>query len=266
MTTATSADGTRIHYEVVGNGDIPVILLHGLGDSTQGWAAQRDALTERCRLLLVDVRGHGRSDKPAEDYSISAMAADVQAAAEAAGFERAHVVGLSMGGAVAFELALNVPDLVASLTIVNSGPTAKVGGWKGRAMIGMRKLMARFLTPDKAAPAIAKRLFPEPDQTHLRDEFVRRVSTNDPNAYKQSLFALARYDRAEDVSRLDVPTLFIHSEHDYTPLVWRQPFVDAMRDARLVQIDGAHHAVPVERPDEFNAVLLDHLTGTPAAS
>lgn len=266
MTAPTSTDGTRIHYEVEGSGNVPVILLHGLGDSTEGWAPQRDALTERCRLLLVDVRGHGRSDKPTDGYSIAAMAADVKAAAEAAGFDRAHVAGLSLGGAVAFELALNTPHLVASLVIVNSGPTAKVGGWKGRVMIGLRKLMATFMTPDKTAPAIAKRVFPQPDQAELRDELVRRISANDPNAYRKSLFALARYDRAEDSRNLTVPTLFVHSEHDYVPLAWRKPFVDAMPNARLVQIDGAHHAVPMERPEEFNEVLLDHLTRVSASA
>jgi pimeloyl-ACP methyl ester carboxylesterase len=65
---------------------------------------------------------------------------------------------------------------------------------------------------------------------------------------------------------LGIPTLFIHSEHDYTPLAWRQPFVDAMPDARLVQIDGAHHAVPMECPDEFNAVLVDHLARLSASA
>jgi pimeloyl-ACP methyl ester carboxylesterase len=260
MATATSADGTRIHWEVEGSGEVPVILLHGLGDSVEGWAAQRPALSEQCRLLLVDVRGHGDSALPADDdYSIAAMAADVRAAADAAGFDRAHVVGISMGGGVAIELAVQAPELVASLVIVNATPTARLGGWRGRALIGTRKLLARFLTPSQTASAAARRLFPDPDQEHLRQELVRRLGRNDPHAYRQSLFALAAWDRVDDAAQLSMPTLYVHSEHDYTPLAWRQPFVDAMPDARLVQIDGAHHAVPMERPDEFNAVLLDRL-------
>lgn len=268
MATATSADGTRVHWEVEGSGDIPVILLHGLGDSMAFWSRQRDAFAEQCRMLLVDVRGHGDSSLADNgDYSIAAMANDVMAAADAAGFTRAHVVGASLGGGLAFELAIAAPHLVSSLAIVNATPTARLGGWKGRALIGLRKLMARFLTPDKAAPAIAKRLFPDPSQAELRAEVVGRIGATDPTAYRRSLFALAEYDRADEARRIAVPTLFVHSEHDYTPLAWRQPFVDAMPDARLVQIDGAHHAVPMERPDAFNAVLADHLTrvATPAS-
>lgn len=267
MPTTDSSDGTRVHYEVAGSGDIPVVLLHGLGDSTAGWELQLDALGEHCRMLLVDVRGHGGSEHPTRRgaYSIAAMAADVAAAADAEGVRDAHVVGLSMGGAVAFEVAFQRPDLVASLVIVNSGPSARAGGWKGRAYIGLRKLMARVMTPAKGAPMIAGRLFPEPHQQDLRDEFVARVSANDPDAYRESLFALARYDRAADSRRLDVPTLFVHSEHDYSPLEWRQPFVDAMPDADLVQVDGAHHAVPAERPEEFNALLIERLRQVHAA-
>jgi len=259
MPMTTSADGTAIHYLVEGSGEVPLILLHGLGDGVECWAPQVEAFRDRCRILMVDVRGHGRSDKQAPDYSIESMAADVRAAAAAADFDHAHVVGLSMGGGVAFALALATPDLVDSLVIVNSGPTAKVGGWKGKAIIGVRKLLARWMSPSKAAPMVAKRLFPDPDQVELRAEAVRRLGDNDPAAYRQSLFALARFDRELESRTLDVPTLFVHSEHDYTPLAWRQPYVDAMPNARLVQVDGAHHAVTAERPDAFNQILADHL-------
>ncbi len=261
MPTTTSHDGATVNYAVDGTGSRQVILLHGLGDDLTSWQPQVDALADTCRILRLDVRGHGRSQRTVADYSITSMARDVLAAAEAAGFDRAHVVGISMGGGVAFEVAILAPDLVESLVIVNSTPTARVGGWKGRLALGVRQLMARFLTPAKAAPTIAGRLFPEPDQQDLRDEFVQRLSDNDPDAYRESLNALVAFDRADESRSIQAPTLFVHSEHDYTPLPWRQPFVDAMPDATLVQVDGAHHAVTAEKPEEFNRILADHLAG-----
>lgn len=259
MPHLTRPDGTEVHHEVHGTGATNVVLIHGLGDDGTAWGAQLPALGSGFRVLTLDLRGHGRSSKDANDHSIATMAADVLAVADEVGMDRAHVVGMSLGGGVAFEVAVQRPDFVTSLVIVNSTPTARVGGLVGRAALGVRQLMARMMTPAKAAPTVAGRLFPDPDQEELREEYTQRLADNDPDAYRASLNALVAFDRGEASRALTMPTLFVHSEHDYTPLKWRQPFVDAMPDATLVQIDGAHHAVPIEKPDAFNRVLLDHL-------
>src|SRR5262245_47763018 len=110
-----------IHYEIQGKGDV-VLLLHGLGSSVRDWELQIPALAERYTVLAVDMRGHGRSDKPSGPYSVAIFARDVAAVLRALALGPAHVVGISMGGMIGFQLAVDAPSLVRSFVVVNSGP------------------------------------------------------------------------------------------------------------------------------------------------
>ncbi len=114
-------DECTLHYEEYGQGE-PVLLLHGLGSSCQDWEYQIPALAARYRVIVMDLRGHGRSDKPHERYSIQGMSNDVEALIEHLRLGPVHVVGLSMGGMVGFQLAVDHK----SLCIVNSAPQVKV--------------------------------------------------------------------------------------------------------------------------------------------
>src|SRR4051812_6158418 len=108
-------DGVSIYYEVHGAGGDPLLLLMGLGVDAHGWEMQLAAMAERHRVVLVDNRGVGRSDKPRGPYTTALLAEDALGALDAAGVHRAHVVGLSMGGMIAQELALAHPDRVGAL-------------------------------------------------------------------------------------------------------------------------------------------------------
>src|SRR5215213_5360474 len=103
-------NGIDVFYEKRGQGD-PVLLVHGLGSSTEDWEAQVDALAHEFTVITYDVRGHGRTAKPATSYSVAQFAADAAALVCALGLGPVHVVGLSMGGMIAFQLAADHPDL-----------------------------------------------------------------------------------------------------------------------------------------------------------
>ncbi|MFX5610710.1 alpha/beta hydrolase, partial [Acinetobacter baumannii] len=98
----------------------PVLLLHGLGSSARDWEYQLPALLGRYRLLVPDLRGHGRSGKPRGGYSMAGFAEDCAALLDRLGCGPVHLVGISMGGMIGFQLACDRPDLLRSLTIVNS--------------------------------------------------------------------------------------------------------------------------------------------------
>lgn len=133
-------EGCSLHYEEYGHGT-PLVLIHGLGSSSQDWELQIPVLARHYRLVVVDVRGHGRSDKPRERYSIQGFTYDLIALFEHLDLPPAHVVGLSMGGMIAFQLAVDEPrgsKACASSTarprsrcavpmITGSGPSA--GAW-----------------------------------------------------------------------------------------------------------------------------------------
>mgnify|MGYP006277452141 CR=1 FL=1 len=109
------ADGARIHYEEQGSG-APLLLIHGLGSSGRDWALQRPFVQARHRVITCDLRGHGRSDCPPGPYSIPQFARDVALLLRHCEASPAHVVGLSMGGMVALELAVHNRRALRSLT------------------------------------------------------------------------------------------------------------------------------------------------------
>ncbi|MGE5140594.1 MAG: alpha/beta fold hydrolase, partial [Rudaea sp.] len=111
----------NLHYEVTGEGQ-PLLFIHGLGSSTRDWELQVPEFAKSYRVITLDLRGHGQSGKPAEAYSMSLFAEDTARLLQSLGIDSAHVVGLSLGGGVAFQLAIDYPALVKTLTIVNSGP------------------------------------------------------------------------------------------------------------------------------------------------
>ena len=102
-------EGCSLHYEEYGRG-APLVLVHGLGSSCQDWEMQIPELAADYHLILLDLRGHGRSDKPRERYSIAGFSADLMALLEHLNTGPVHFVGLSMGGMVGFQFAVDHPE------------------------------------------------------------------------------------------------------------------------------------------------------------
>ncbi len=118
MAFAHAADGTRLHYDVFGprHGE-PLLMIQGLGADSRGWLRQRRALGSRFRCIVFDNRGAGHSDHPPAPYDLEVMAADALAVLDAAGVERAHVMGASMGGILAQIIAVRHPERIRSLVL-----------------------------------------------------------------------------------------------------------------------------------------------------
>jgi len=214
-------------------------------------------------VVVFDVRGHGRSDKPPGPYSVPLFAQDAAALIRALEAAPAHVVGISMGGMIALQLAVDEPALVRSLVVVNSGPELVVRTFRERLMILQRFLIVRLLGMRKMGEVLSQRLFPRPDQAPLRQMFVERWAENDPRAYREAMRALVGWSVADRLGDIRCPTLVIASDQDYTPVSAKEAYVARMPNARLVVIPDAHHAVTVERPEEFNQALLDFLAQQP---
>src|SRR5690606_29920516 len=128
-------DGCQLHYEEYGHG-APVLLLHGLGSSTRDWEYQIPELARHYRVIALDIRGHGRSGKPRERYSIQGFAEDAVALIEHLQLAPVHLVGISMGGMIGFQLGVDRPELLKSLCIVNSGPEVKAKSLRDYIEIG----------------------------------------------------------------------------------------------------------------------------------
>ena len=190
-------DGVQLWYEVRGEG-APVLLIHGLGSSGLDWEHQIPAL-QGFQVINTDLRGHGRSSRGAVPISMELFAQDLAALLDHLGVESAHVVGLSLGGGVAFQIGLDRPALTRSLTIVNSGPHAITNPLAAALLVGSRLLIIRWLGLPKLGEKVAKRLFPKPENAAQRATFVERFRGNDVDCYRRSLKALIGWSALEEV-------------------------------------------------------------------
>ena len=251
-------DGCQLHYEEYGQGS-PLLLLHGLGSSNLDWEYQTAVLASRYRVIAMDMRGHGRSDKPDERYSIAGFATDVAALIEQMQLGPVHLVGISMGGMIAFQLGVDRPELLKSLTIINSGPEVKVRSPREALELVRRWTLSRLLSLDKVAQGLSRILFPKPSQIELRLKIQRRWPRNDKRAYLASLDAIIGWGVRERLAQITCPTLVVTGDRDYTPVARKEAYVAELPNARLAVVDDSGHATPMDQPDIFNALLLDFL-------
>jgi pimeloyl-ACP methyl ester carboxylesterase len=170
-----------------------------------------------------------------------------------------HVVGISMGGMIAFQLAIDAPDLVQSLVIVNSGPELVVRNFRDRLNVLQRSLLVRIFGMRKIGEFLASRLLPKPEQESLRQMFIERWAENDRRAYLAAFHGLLGWSVLDQIHTITCPTLVVASDDDYTPVSAKEAYIGRLSKGELVVIEDARHAVTAERPDEFNEVVLDFL-------
>ncbi|MFY9780092.1 MAG: alpha/beta hydrolase [Candidatus Baltobacteraceae bacterium] len=247
-------NGTTLNYEVTGQGE-PLLFLHGLGSCLQDWEFQVPEFSRDHRVIAFDLRGHGDSSRPPGPYSMPMFAADAAGLLRALGVQSAHVVGVSLGGGIAFQMAVSYPALVKSLVIVNSGPDATIRTFPQRLMVTSRFAMVRLLSFRKVGEAVSKKLFPEPELAGVRASFIERYARNDKKSYLATLRAFVGWSVLAQIGEIACPTLAIAADHDYTPLALKEAYVAKMPAAKLVVVPDSRHALPVERPQRFNAVL-----------
>ncbi len=260
------ANGVELYYERHGAGE-PVLLIHGLGSSTRDWDSQVPELSRQFQVITFDVRGHGRSGKPKERYSVKLFADDTAALIRHLRLGPVHVVGISMGGMIAFQLAVDAPDLVRSLVIVNSGPAMPIRTLAQRLMIWTRVAIVRVQGMRKMGEVLAARLLPKPEHALLRAAFIERWAGNDPRAYLSALKGLVNWGVMAQLSRITCPVLVLTADQDYTPIAFKRRYAALLKHAEVVVVDDARHFLPIERPEPFNAAVLTFLervcVGTP---
>ncbi len=247
------------HVALVDEGQgAPLLLLHGLGGSHDDWRMQRAEFAARFRVLVPDLRGHGASERR-EPFTIPQHARDMVALLESLGIERCHVVGLSMGGAVAIDLALRWPDRVAALVLANTAPGFQLTNWQRRRMALKRVVIAAFLGVGAVARVVSQRMFPARHQGRLRRRLIQRASHTSRWVYLASLRALTRWHAESRLGGIRAPTLVIGAEFDFTASAEKRRWAALIPDARFVEIAGSRHHSEQDSPARFNREVLDFL-------
>jgi 3-oxoadipate enol-lactonase len=252
-------NGTRLACLDEGTGP-PMLLVHGLGGSHDDWRLQRAEFAKQHRLVVPDLRGFGASERR-EPFTIKQHARDMIALLAALGIARVHVIGLSMGGAVAIEMALLAPQLVASLVLANTAPAFTLSDWQRRRMAWLRILLAAFLGVGVVARVFGRKMFPARGQGRLRRRLIQRASRTSRWVYLASLRSLTRWNAASRLSAIRAPTLVLGAEHDLTTIREKERWTALIAGARLVEIPGSHHHSELDSPARFNREVLDFVAG-----
>lgn len=248
-----------MYYALTGPADAPVVvLLHGLGSSGDDWPHQADAL-KAYRVLTVDLPGHHRSARPAGGLSIPAMVEALDGLLARLAIDRAHVVGLSLGGCVALALVLHAPARVQSLVVINAFARLRPAGLRALARGVGRVLLALGAPMHVVAAYVARDAFPRPEHAHLRSAVTARLAANVRGHYLGCMGALMRFDVRHRLGEIRCPTLIVAGADDTTvPLAAKELLATAIPRARLHVVLDSGHVTPSDRPAALNGLLVAH--------
>lgn len=257
------AAGTAVRYADAGKGTQAVLLLHGYLESIEVWDDFAGQLGTSCRVIRLDLPGHGFSDWGGREVIDIDYMADVAAAVlEIAGVEKCTVVGHSMGGYVALALAANHPEKVEGLVLFHSSPNAdspeKAANRQREIELveaGKKEMLSR-VNPGKGFA-----------QENLRrcseaiEDLAEQVMMTEDEAIVAILKGMSRRkDRNEEMRNLTIPELMIFGRGDnYIPVAAAETMIAAQPQARVAWLDGSGHMGFVEQPAESLAILTDFL-------
>ena len=253
-----SCNSINLYYEIHGEGP-PLLFIHGLGSSTKDWKAQLDFFAKTYKVIVLDLRGHGQSDKPMGTYSISLFADDVACLITKLDIQSANVVGISLGGMIAMQLAVYKPELFKSLVVVNSPSEFLQDTFKAKFQIFLRFFIVKFMGMRWMGKVLAGKLFPKPEQEKIRQDMAESWAENNAKTYWQSTKALLNWSITSQLHKISCPTLIIGAEFDYFPINDKKLLASRIKNAKLKIIKDSRHGTPLDQTKIFNYTLADFL-------
>jgi pimeloyl-ACP methyl ester carboxylesterase len=256
-------DGARIAWQEDGPADGPAVLLvMGLAYPAAMWFRLVPALTERYRVIRIDNRGAGETgDVVGAPYSVETMAADCLAVLDAAGVERAHVVGISMGGLISQELAVAAPERVRSLCLAATHPGIAHAVFDPEVIAFVTSGRAD-MTPQEAAEAsVPFNYAPGTPRERMEEDWaVRLPLACSPAGYAAQVQGTFSWTRFEDLPSVTVPTLVVHGELDRLVLPDNGRLVaERLPGADFVLVPDANHLLMTDQPERVGTLLRDWL-------
>lgn len=269
MPYATTQDGVKLYYEEVGQGT-PILFVHEFASDYRGWEPQMRAFGQRYRCITYSARGYTPSDVPADPnvYSYKHVMRDVVAVLDHLKIDKAHLIGLSMGGYTSLQVALNHPGRVRSLVLAGTGSGSE--RWYTEEFHKhSRELGDQFEREGSAAVAKTYGMSPSRVPFLIKDprgfaEFSRQLAEHDAqgSANTSRGFQGARpslYDFESEIKKLDIPALIIVGDEDdrcIEPSLFLKQTIPA---SGLVTFPKTGHVVNLEEPALFNQVVGDFL-------
>ena len=256
------ANGQRLFCEVHGDGE-PLVLVTGLGGDRLSWGEQLEALSAQYRTIVFDNRDSGQSSECAEGYEVVDLAHDTLALADVLGLDHFHLLGISLGGAIAQEVALAAHERVRTLTLAMTwGGDGHWGRVRARLMANAALRTPREEHIEQLLHAsLSEELFEDPERVaYFRDMVLENPHPQSVEAFARQAQAVGRHEARDRLGRLDMPVHVIGGERDMVVPVWKsRELVDLIRQARLTVLAGGSHGANMEKAEEFNRAVLDFL-------
>jgi 3-oxoadipate enol-lactonase len=261
MKMRIKANGIEMNYELSGKEDASLVVLsHSLGSSMAMWEPQMGDLRGHYSVLRYDTRGHGKTQAPPGPYSLDLLAGDAVALMDALHLEKAHWIGLSMGGMIGQAFALTHPDRILTLALCDTAaalPPDAQPVWAERIRTAREKGLAPLVD------GTMERWFTPPflDLNPPEVRRIREIFLDTPvDGYIGCSEAIRKLDHLERLHEINVPTLIlVGSEDQGTPVSASEAMRDRIRTADLHVIPSAAHLSNVEQSEVFNRRLLAFL-------
>jgi pimeloyl-ACP methyl ester carboxylesterase len=252
-----SVGANRIHYVTAGKGSRTIVFIHGWACNLGFWREQVAALADKARLILIDLPGHGQSDKPQANYTMDFFAEAVLAMLREAKVDKAIFIGHSMGAAVLCRVHHHTPEKVAALVSVD-GLLCRLSGTpeEGRALVG------GFALPHyrEHAQGFISTFFPVPGTEALRDHVMSEMLGTPQHVMLGAMLAMMSPEQPDWIlKKVNAPVIVINAR---TPW-WNNGYENYVRSlspqSDYFIMDGAGHFLMLEKPAEFSAILVEKL-------
>lgn len=266
-------EGVRLACRDFGGVGRPVLLLHGLAGHGEEWAQTASWLTARCRVVALDARGHGRSERVPRDVSRDAQVADASFVVEELGLSPVVVVGQSAGGLSALSLAARRPELVRGLVLVDASP---MGGGEEveSAARAIGEALGAWPVPFTSRAAAASFFEDRFGGTVAAEAWTHGLERRDGawwprfevEVMVQTLRAAIAEPSWEEWARISCPTLLVRAGNGVVDPRVAEEMMERLPGARLVEVPDAAHDLHLDRPDEWRRALTDFLDSIDGAT
>jgi len=245
-----------------------VLLLHGLGVDGSSWLLQFPVLSKAgFRPIAPDIPGFGSSPVDGREWRIEKVASLLACLLKELDLPAVYIVGISMGGVIAQQFALDYPLMTRKMVLVNTFSVLRPESLSGYAYFLWRFVLVHTLGLPAQARFAAGKIFTRPEQEQSRTLFIESVMRADPRAYRAAMRALGLFDSRKRLKQLRVPTLVITGANDTTvPPAHQRALVDLIPGAHQVIIEDGGHAVSVDSTERFNRELVKFLCEKPLAA
>jgi len=252
----------QMYYEVDGKGE-PLLLIHGVRGSLRNWQYLRPHLRKHFRVILPELRGHGRSSPLTEITKVPAFAEDMLALLDALDLEKCLIAGHSIGGFIAQQIALDSPERVKKLILIATAPLVDVDAATAQIKAGQ---LAYDPDPQKAVEKLLSFAFYDSEKIRNTPGMLDLLLNNQEegvrlaNSHGAAQGAAASFNVQDRIHEIKLPTLLIIAENDDTfPVKWAEFYQEHMKDVTVRIIPETNHSINLEQPEALAQAIIDYV-------